>query len=70
LTKANYAQLTQLHDEYHERGLYVLAFPCNQFAGQEPGNAQEILQFASQYNGADKKWIFFEKGKFHVMNES
>jgi glutathione peroxidase len=25
----------------------VLAFPCNQFAGQEPGNAEEIANFCS-----------------------
>jgi len=28
------------------RGFCVLAFPCNQFGGQEPGSASEILEFA------------------------
>jgi len=27
----------------------VLAFPCNQFGGQEPGSSQEILSFVSKY---------------------
>ena len=27
----------------------VLAFPCNQFGGQEPGSAQEILNFVAGY---------------------
>lgn len=26
-------------------GLEILAFPCNQFAGQEPGSNNEILNF-------------------------
>lgn len=36
LTKENYTELSQLLEEYGERGLKVLAFPCNQFGGQEP----------------------------------
>lgn len=30
----------------HETDFEILAFPCNQFAGQEPGNNEEIVQFA------------------------
>jgi len=26
-----------MHDAYGSRGLRILAFPCNQFGGQEPG---------------------------------
>lgn len=40
-----YEGLQQLYDEYHERGLEVLGFPCNQFGKQEPGDAQQIGQF-------------------------
>lgn len=40
-----YAQLQQLHDEYSERGLVVLALPCNQFGGQEPGSNAEVQEF-------------------------
>lgn len=27
-------------------GLEILAFPCNQFGGQEPGDNEQIMQFA------------------------
>ncbi|MBB3005572.1 glutathione peroxidase [Cupriavidus alkaliphilus] len=40
-----YEGLQKLYDEYHERGLEVLGFPCNQFGKQEPGDAQQIGQF-------------------------
>ncbi|MFG3420604.1 glutathione peroxidase [Micromonospora sp. NPDC048063] len=40
-----YAGLQALHDEYADRGLVVLGVPCNQFAGQEPGTAEEISDF-------------------------
>ncbi|MEL6347069.1 MAG: glutathione peroxidase [Myxococcota bacterium] len=34
-----------------DQGFTVLAFPCNQFGGQEPGTNEEILRFAtSKYN--------------------
>jgi glutathione peroxidase len=42
-----YRGLEALHRKYAERGLVVLGFPCNQFAGQEPGNAAEIANFCS-----------------------
>ena len=40
-----YTGLQQLYDAYRERGLVVLGVPCNQFAGQEPGTAEEIVEF-------------------------
>lgn len=40
-----YQDLEQLHQQYHDKGLEILAFPCNQFGGQEPGNDQDIAQF-------------------------
>jgi len=36
LTKNNYEKLTQLKKDYYDKGLRILAFPCNQFAGQMP----------------------------------
>jgi glutathione peroxidase len=42
-----FAGLEDLHRKYGERGFEVLGFPCNQFAGQEPGNAEEIASFCS-----------------------
>ena len=40
-----YAELVALHREMARDGLSVLAFPCDQFGGQEPGNADEIAIF-------------------------
>lgn len=40
-----YEGLEALHRLYGERGLVVLAFPCNQFASQEPGSNEEIANF-------------------------
>ncbi len=42
-----YAGLEALHEELGPRGLAVLGFPCNQFGGQEPGDATEIANFCS-----------------------
>ena len=41
------ADLEALYREYKDRGLTVLAFPCNQFGAQEPGSAEEIATFCS-----------------------
>jgi glutathione peroxidase len=40
-----YEGLEQLYRRYRDRGLAVLGFPCNQFAGQEPGSEAEIQSF-------------------------
>lgn len=42
-----YEGLEALHREYADRGFAVLGFPCNQFGGQEPGDAEEIRSFCS-----------------------
>lgn len=42
-----YAGLEALYRKYHDRGFEVLAFPCDQFGHQEPGDAQEIQSFCS-----------------------
>jgi glutathione peroxidase len=42
-----YEGLEKLHRKYAEQGLEVLAFPCNQFGAQEPGDAEEIRNFCS-----------------------
>ncbi|MBF12746.1 MAG: glutathione peroxidase [Legionellales bacterium] len=41
-----YEALQQLHETYYAKGLRVVAFPCNQFGGQEPGSYQEIVDEA------------------------
>jgi glutathione peroxidase len=40
-----YEGLQTLYSEYKDRGLVVLAFPANNFKGQEPGTDQEIKEF-------------------------
>ena len=42
-----YEGLQKLHDEFSDKGLVVLGFPCDQFAHQEPGNDTDIEQFCS-----------------------
>lgn len=37
--------LEKLYKDYQAKGFVILGFPCNQFAGQEPGSASEILSF-------------------------
>lgn len=42
-----YKGLEELYRAYHDRGFFVLAFPSNDFGGQEPGTMDEIQQFCS-----------------------
>ena len=46
-----YAGLQALHEAYAERGLVVVGFPCNQFGGQEPGDAGRIAEFCQRNYG-------------------
>ncbi|HEY6800240.1 MAG TPA: glutathione peroxidase [Agromyces sp.] len=46
-----YEKLEALQREYGERGFTVLGFPCNQFAAQEPGDADDIKAFCSMTYG-------------------
>jgi glutathione peroxidase len=46
-----YTPLEALYEKYKDKGLVILGFPCNQFAGQEPGTNEEIQAFCSlKYN--------------------
>jgi glutathione peroxidase len=73
-----YEGLEALQRKYADRGFQVLGFPCNQFAGQEPGDASEIASFCSlTYDvtfpmfakidvngpGADPLYVFLKKEK-------
>jgi glutathione peroxidase len=40
-----YQGLEELYREFSPRGFSVLGFPCNQFGGQEPGDAKQIAEF-------------------------
>ena len=42
-----YEGLEELYRDYKDRGFEILAFPCNQFGAQEPGDAAEIANFCS-----------------------
>ena len=42
-----YEGLEALQRQYAGRGFTVLAFPCNQFGAQEPGDAAEIANFCT-----------------------
>ena len=46
-----YTGLEALQATYADRGFTVVGFPCNQFAGQEPGSAEEIETFCSTTYG-------------------
>ncbi|MEW5307393.1 MAG: hypothetical protein WDW36_009795 [Sanguina aurantia] len=48
---AQYKGLQELHDKYHSKGLEILAFPCNQFGGQEPGGPEQIVDFCTKNFG-------------------
>ncbi|MBS1184077.1 MAG: Glutathione peroxidase family protein, partial [Proteobacteria bacterium] len=48
-----YEGLVALHHRYKDRGLVVLGFPANDFAGQEPGTDAEIATFCSATFGVD-----------------
>lgn len=54
-----YAGLEALFQQYRERGLQVLGFPCNDFAAQEPGSADDIQDFCTTNYGVD--FPMFEK---------
>jgi glutathione peroxidase len=71
-----YEGLEQLQKTYEDRGFSVVGFPCNQFAGQEPGSAEEIQTFCSttygvtfplfekiDVNGEDQSPIYAELNK-------
>jgi glutathione peroxidase len=68
-----YTGLEHLQERFAARGFTVLGVPCNQFAGQEPGTAEEIQTFCSttygvtfpltekvDVNGADRHPLYGE----------
>ena len=42
-----YEGLERLYELYHEEGLEILDFPCNQFGHQAPGSDEEIHEFCT-----------------------
>ncbi len=53
-----YKELQKLHETYGDK-ITVLGFPCNDFGGQEPGNATEIQTFCQKNYGVS--FQIFEK---------
>lgn len=47
----HYKGLQELHENFRDRGLVVLGFPCNQFGAQEPGSEAEIKTFCETRYG-------------------
>ncbi len=56
---AQYEELQKLHDLYSQKGLRILAFPCNDFGNQEPNSLSEIKEFCSTKFGV--KFEILEK---------
>lgn len=54
-----YVGLQKLYEQYKGMGFAVLAFPCNDFGGQEPGTMEEIIEDCLSKYGV--KFDFFKK---------
>ena len=61
-----YEGLQELFDTYRDRGFWVLGFPSNEFAGQEPGTSDEIAEFCEANYGVT--FPMFEKIKVNGKN--
>ena len=46
-----YDGLEALYQKYKEQGFVIVGFPCDQFAGQEPGSNEEIAEFCRLNHG-------------------
>lgn len=48
---SQYSGLEALYNKFRDQGFHVLGVPCNQFAGQEPGDEAEIADFCQRNFG-------------------
>jgi glutathione peroxidase len=62
-----YKGLEELYKKYGKQGLEILAFPCDQFGHQEPGNDQEIRGFCERNYGVT--FPLFSKIEVNGKNE-
>ncbi|XP_010533663.1 PREDICTED: probable glutathione peroxidase 8 isoform X2 [Tarenaya hassleriana] len=84
MTNSNYTELNELHNKYKDKGLEILAFPCNQFGEEEPGTNNEITEFVCtrfhsefpifekiEVNGenASPLYKFLKKGKWEIFGD-
>lgn len=63
-----YKGLQEIYDRYNKQGFEILAFPCNQFGGQEPGTNEQIAEFCSTNFGVTFK--LFDKIDVNGKNRS
>lgn len=56
-----YEGLQKIYNRYKDKGFEILAFPCNDFKGQEPGTNEEIKEFCESTYGVTFK--LFDKIK-------
>ena len=61
-----YKDLQAIYDEYHDQGLEILDFPCNQFGDQAPGSDDEIHTFCTGRFGI----TFPQFSKLDVLGEN
>jgi hypothetical protein len=47
-SEAEYKDMEELYRKYRDKGLEIVAFPCNQFGGEEAGSNAEIGQFVKK----------------------
>ncbi|KDP25446.1 hypothetical protein JCGZ_20602 [Jatropha curcas] len=84
MTNSNYTELNQLYEKYKDKGLEILAFPCNQFGEEEPGSNDEIAEFVCtrfksefpvfdkiEVNGenASSLYKFLKSGKWGIFSD-
>lgn len=63
LTASNYSGLVELYEKLSPQGLEIIAFPCNNFGGQEPGDNDQVCEFAAR-----RKAVFPIMGKIEAEN--
>lgn len=63
-----YSGLEDIYKEYNSKGFEILAFPCNQFGGQEPGTNEEIKNFC--FSKFDVTFKLFDKIDVNGKNRS
>ena len=49
--KEQIKEIEQIYNKYHQQGLEILVFPCNQFANNEPGTNEEIAKIYKEQFG-------------------
>ncbi len=56
-----YKNLETLYQKYKDKNFLIIAFPCNDFGGQEPGDASQIKSFCQKNYGVS--FLVMEKVK-------